>query len=594
MKNRLFRSSLRDISSTLIAGVLTVIALVGVCRRPSLAADSTVFAFTLEADQASACAGTGSDRTGFAICVLSADSSQLSIHVEHDISAGEILAGHIHNAAPCVDGPVVFNLGALSSPLDIIWTLTPTNVQDLLDGNLYINLHTNTNPNGELRGQIVQQARKFSFTLDESQINTTNFPRTFSQSNGVALCELSADATQLRIRLCHDVQPPFGTGLHVHSAPVGGEGPVEFFIFNPASPVDATWAIEKQNLINLFAKNLYLNLHSNIFVDGEIRGQIQQEEIRFVFSLDGAQAGVATAHRGFGIMTLSRDGSQVSVHVEHDIPPDSASVGHIHFGLPGATGAVLRTFPSAVSPVSDTWSITDTEFEQLVAGQVYVDIETPGNSSGEIRGQAPGVTDTSLTGYYPACDVAIDADQAQGCLSSGSGHSASGFVRLKKGGRQLNISATHTIPADSISASDIQSGAECVVGASAFGFTQANSPIKEIWYLSEANIIDMMRDELYISLHTLQFPSGDGELRGQILKNQGCCAIGGDADGNGMFNIGDVTFGIARIFSAGPAPVCQDEADSDGNNMFNIADVTYDIARIFSGGPAPVCGTTGM
>ncbi len=72
-----------------------------------------------------------------------------------------------------------------------------------------------------------------------------------------------------------------------------------------------------------------------------------------------------------------------------------------------------------------------------------------------------------------------------------------------------------------------------------------------------------------------------------------CCDTPGDADNSGSFNIADVTFGIARIFSSGPAPACQDEADANGDNTFNIADVTYGIARIFSSGPAPVCGTTG-
>ncbi len=73
-----------------------------------------------------------------------------------------------------------------------------------------------------------------------------------------------------------------------------------------------------------------------------------------------------------------------------------------------------------------------------------------------------------------------------------------------------------------------------------------------------------------------------------------CCDTPGDADNDGAYNIADVTFGIARIFSSGPAPVCQDEADANGDNSFNIADVTYGIARIFSGGPAPICGTTGF
>ena len=73
-----------------------------------------------------------------------------------------------------------------------------------------------------------------------------------------------------------------------------------------------------------------------------------------------------------------------------------------------------------------------------------------------------------------------------------------------------------------------------------------------------------------------------------------CCNVAGDANHDGSYNIADITFGIALIFSGGPAPLCQDEADANGDNSFNIADVTYGIARIFSGGPAPVCGTTGL
>ncbi len=72
-------------------------------------------------------------------------------------------------------------------------------------------------------------------------------------------------------------------------------------------------------------------------------------------------------------------------------------------------------------------------------------------------------------------------------------------------------------------------------------------------------------------------------------QGQSCCLIGGDANTDGSFNIADVTFGIARIFSGGPAPVCPEESDANADNTFNIADVTFGIARIFSGGPAPMC-----
>lgn len=73
-----------------------------------------------------------------------------------------------------------------------------------------------------------------------------------------------------------------------------------------------------------------------------------------------------------------------------------------------------------------------------------------------------------------------------------------------------------------------------------------------------------------------------------------CCNLPGDADNSGVVTIGDVTFGLARIFGGGVAPDCQDQADADGNNSFTIGDITYVIAYIFSSGPAPVCGNAGF
>ncbi len=69
-----------------------------------------------------------------------------------------------------------------------------------------------------------------------------------------------------------------------------------------------------------------------------------------------------------------------------------------------------------------------------------------------------------------------------------------------------------------------------------------------------------------------------------------CCIVPGDANDDGSFNIADVTFLIARIFTGGVASHCAQSADANGDGDMNIADVTYGIARIFSSGPAPICG----
>jgi len=66
--------------------------------------------------------------------------------------------------------------------------------------------------------------------------------------------------------------------------------------------------------------------------------------------------------------------------------------------------------------------------------------------------------------------------------------------------------------------------------------------------------------------------------------------VPGDASNDRRFNIADVTFLIARIFSGGPAPPIPAAADPTADCKVNIADVTFMIARIFAGGAPPELG----
>lgn len=68
-------------------------------------------------------------------------------------------------------------------------------------------------------------------------------------------------------------------------------------------------------------------------------------------------------------------------------------------------------------------------------------------------------------------------------------------------------------------------------------------------------------------------------------------SVPGDADGNGMVNISDVTFLISYIFAGGPAPNPLQTGDENCDTIINVSDVVYLITYIFASGPAPVpCG----
>ncbi len=63
----------------------------------------------------------------------------------------------------------------------------------------------------------------------------------------------------------------------------------------------------------------------------------------------------------------------------------------------------------------------------------------------------------------------------------------------------------------------------------------------------------------------------------------------GDANGDFVITIGDVTFLISRIFSGGEAPDPEEAGDANCDGSITIGDVTFLIARIFAGGEAPGC-----
>ena len=83
-----------------------------------------------------------------------------------------VVGGHIHVGAAGVAGPVIFNLAptaGTTGDFSINTRLSSANlipraeqgiltiddaIQALMSGNTYVNIHTSTNPAGEIRGQL--------------------------------------------------------------------------------------------------------------------------------------------------------------------------------------------------------------------------------------------------------------------------------------------------------------------------------------------------------------------------------------------------------------------------------------------------------
>lgn len=97
--------------------------------------------------------------TGTATLVLNNAQTQLSYSVTYQNLTSNRTAAHIHGpAAPGTNAGVLHGLlnqtGTTSGSMNGVWNLSATNVSQLLNGLLYINIHSVNFGPGEIRGQI--------------------------------------------------------------------------------------------------------------------------------------------------------------------------------------------------------------------------------------------------------------------------------------------------------------------------------------------------------------------------------------------------------------------------------------------------------
>jgi hypothetical protein len=93
---------------------------------------------------------------GLATLTYNPNTKLFTIVVTHDLVA--VTGGHIHKGATGINGEVVFPFLTTTSPITYTSVaLTASQLSDLNAGLYYVNLHTASFPDGEIRGQILKQ-----------------------------------------------------------------------------------------------------------------------------------------------------------------------------------------------------------------------------------------------------------------------------------------------------------------------------------------------------------------------------------------------------------------------------------------------------
>ncbi|MCH8250370.1 MAG: CHRD domain-containing protein [Proteobacteria bacterium] len=431
----------------------------------------------------------------------------------------DAIQAHVHEAYAGASGPVLISLSK-----DMIdpghWfvegaTLNAAGLDAFAAGQLYVNVHSPANPDGEIRGQILPEGITVLFTeLSGEQ----EVPLVDTNAEGLAALTFDEAGALLTLHVnTRRLNDPNGTA-HLHLAYAGVNGPVEIgLVQDGGNP--AHWFAEEQmlsgtQLAALLAGETYINVHSQANPGGEVRGQVIPDNILFAFGrLEGSQRVpvVDTMAGGTFAVTIDPVAATLVAHANTS-GVDDATAAHLHDGYAGTNGGVVIGLTQDPTEVK-RWSVIDAplvadQLAEVSAGRFYVNIHTPANPGGEIRGQvAPPPVEVLFTNMSGGQEVPAVASAASAIAAS--------TIDLETGTVTLHLNASG---ADDATASHIHLGYAGENGGVIISLQQDAGDVGH-WSVSAAQLdsagLDSYRaGQLYVNLHSPANPGG--EVRGQI------------------------------------------------------------------------------
>lgn len=225
------------------------------------------------------------------IGISSGSFNGLSAPLATAISGG----AHVHGALAGANGSVIFNLNSSTSAdmlsgtfaaADNMQGINNSFIRRLRNRATYVNVHSENYQPGEIRGQFLPLATAH-YTANLSGANSV--PPNGSAARGQVKVELNGDVITMTgafSGLSQDFASEIAGGSHLHASIAGKNGEIQLF----TTPVldedmlggqflaeDNTFEATIRNVYDLSFGNLYLNIHTDQYPAGEIRGQVLKE-----------------------------------------------------------------------------------------------------------------------------------------------------------------------------------------------------------------------------------------------------------------------------------------------------------------------------
>jgi len=411
----------------------------------------------------------------------------------------------------------------------------------VLGRQVYLNIHTEDQPAGELRGQMLPTAQAYfnAYTAGGQEATPV-----MSRGYGHFIGEFSGSQVTVTGSFAGlESDYNVGIGSHLHRGYFGRNGGIAVGLTPMLSgdnrsatyaPGDNTFGGLSAGLVDsLLMRAVYVNIHSTDVPSGELRGQMLREAPGYFFTpLSGTSEvpPVRTDAEGSVALELYSDMGILTGSFNNLQSDFNTNVGaHIHGNLPGRNGGVLVVLDYELDPdnrgalfLADSNMIPMSSglIDSLKSGYLYVNVHSTDVPSGEVRGTLRPLANAYLT------TTLAGINEVQPVESSGTGALA------------LSLIDSSLVLAGSFDALDgdfdvnVAGGSHLHVGKAYEngGLFQTLNPevsmdLKSGFYLADSNqfklsagqLDTLVMDGIYFNLHTTT--NAAGELRGQLLSS---------------------------------------------------------------------------
>ncbi|PHN07940.1 CHRD domain-containing protein [Flavilitoribacter nigricans] len=376
---------------------------------------------------------------------LSGSFAELRSAVATEIAGG----AHIHRGMAGSNGPVtqplVLTLGDDSQSGTFaadqnVFELEAAELEDLRARGKYVNIHSLDNPSGELRTQLLPEATTY-FVAPLSGASQTVPVNT--DAVGMTILEVTGNIG-ITTGSFNNLSAPLATaisgGAHVHQGMAGQNGSVIFplnsstedgMLSGTFAAEDNVQALNKDFISRLRSRGYYVNVHSQQYLPGEIRGQLLPlATAYFTANLAGSNAVPPNASMGRGQVKVELRGTEIVLSgafsgLTGEFDAAVAGGSHLHAAFVGQNGPI-KFFTNArlnedlkggrFLAVENVFDLDFRNYFDLINGFLYLNIHSSTHPAGEIRGHVLGEInqypepDATITSPMPGETLTVEGD----------------------------------------------------------------------------------------------------------------------------------------------------------------------------------------